>query len=168
MGGMIEDSSTTHVLHQLNTRFGAGDPITEMAALHKQFQVFSPTNHLKHTYALLNIAPTDPRERQRWFAFLDHLKTYPSDMPGVNGHDRVVKAYQDNLESAKPLPVYTTVHAAKDDPKVLVTTDRPVVFIPEDHIVISIPTMPAGQARAAAARIARDRRPTRRTAPSKK
>lgn len=168
MGGMIEDSTTTHVLHQLNTRFAAGDPITEMAALHKQFQVFSPKKELKHTYALLNIVPPDPKERKRWYKFLDHLKTYPSDMTGVNGHDRVVKAHQDNLESSHPMPVYTQCHSAKDDPRVVVTTGKPVVFVPQDHVVISVPTTPAGHARAAAVQMAAERRKTRRSAPTKK
>ena len=143
MGQMIQDRTTTSVLHQMNTRFAAGDAITEMGALHKQFEVFAQTASLKDTFNLLDIAPDDAAERMRWFKFLDEeLRKYPSDIAGMDGHDRVVKAYQDNLNSANPLPVYTTTHLMDTDNRVLVTQDKPVTHIPVDHIVISIPIRP--------------------------
>ena len=143
MGQMIQDRTTTSVLHQMNTRFAAGDAITEMGALHKQFGVFAQTASLKDTFNLLDIAPDDAAERMRWFKFLDEeLRKYPSDIAGMDGHDRVVKAYQDNLNSANPLPVYTTTHLMDTDNRVLVTQDKPVTHIPVDHIVISIPIRP--------------------------
>lgn len=171
MGQIIQDNTTTSMLHQMNTRFAAGDAITEMAALHNQFTVFAPTTSLKDTFNLLAIAPDDPSERRRWFHFLDvELRRYPSDIPGMDGHARVVKAYHDNLTSPSPLPVYTTTHLTSADPRVVVTQDKPIAYIPVDHIVISIPTRPrdTNGPGAAPARIARQRRVARGTFPSDK
>jgi hypothetical protein len=92
----------------------------------------------------------------------------------MNGHERVVKAYHDNLTSPKPLPVYTTTHLMSADPRVVVTQDKPIAYIPVDHIVISIPTRPrdtngpGAPLGAAPARIARQRRIARGTFPSDK
>jgi hypothetical protein len=66
----------------------------------------------------------------------------PSDLKDVNGHDRLVRAYQENLESSKPLPMCYVHHLAKDDPRVLVSTGKGPLFSVVDHIVTSIPIKP--------------------------
>ncbi len=143
MGSLIEDSTTSSVLHHMNKRFAAGDPVTEMRALHQRFGLFSEKTSLKDAFNLLNIAPDHPKERTRWFKFLDHdMRNYSPDIDGVNGHDRVVQAYNDNLGSPNPLPVHTKVHLMKDDPRVLVTRGKPVSHSPVEHIVISVPIKP--------------------------
>jgi hypothetical protein len=77
------------------------------------------------------------------YAFLDGLRGYPSDRDGVNGHDRILQAYKENLESATPLPVHHTYHRSADDRRVLVTQGRPVIYEDQDYVVISLPTIPA-------------------------
>lgn len=157
MGAMIKDSTTLDVLVQLNRRFDA-DALGEMVALQKEFDVFSAKHSLRQSFALLGIVPVEWSERKRWYRFLDHLKTYKSDLSGVDGHDRVVKAFKDNLESTQPLPVSITCHSAADDPRVTVSQGRPVVFSVETHVILSIPTTPGREARKQAAGAAKERR----------
>jgi len=164
MGRFHDDSTTRHVVHKINSRFAAGDAITEMAALHKQFRVFTATNRLKDSSALLGIVPDHPGERKDWGNYLDQvLRTYDSDIAGTNGHDRIVKAYEDNFNRPSPLPVHTTLHPMNNDKRVIVTQGKPDPLAPVDHVVISIPVQPRMQrvGEAAPTRIARQRRVAR-------
>jgi hypothetical protein len=151
MGRYIRDRDTLHVLGQLNHRFGEGDAIKEMAALHQEFAIFSPDHHLKRAFSLLNIGP-DLSQQRRWHKFLDELHNYSSDAGTQSGHDRIVRALKKNLEAKKPLPVFFTVHAAKAHAGVRVHAATPIVFSKQKHVVISIPTKPAKAAKAAAKR----------------
>jgi hypothetical protein len=110
MGIAISDFSTADILFQLNNRFGPGNPIREMAVIQKDFGVFSSDYSLLQAFRVLHIVPADFLERRAWFVFLELLKKYKSDQDDVSGHDRIRSAYQGNLESKKPLPVYTTTH----------------------------------------------------------
>jgi hypothetical protein len=158
MGALMKDSTTLDILVQLNKRFETGDAIHEMVALQKEFNVFSQSHSLRHSFALLSLVPTDWSERKRWYKFLDYLKTYESDLPGVNGHDRVIMAIADTLASDYPLPVTIRCHSAKEDPRVVVSQGMPIIFSLEEHIVISIPTTPGREARQQAAAAAQQRR----------
>ncbi|MGJ4967553.1 MULTISPECIES: hypothetical protein [unclassified Bradyrhizobium] len=161
MGMMIKDSTTLDILVQLNRRFEA-EALPEMVELQREFGVFSLQHDLQQSFALLGIVPQDWTERRRWYRFLEHLRTYPSDLDGVNGHDRVIRAFKDDLESEKPLPVSIVCHSAADDPRVTVTQGRPVVFSLETHVIVSIPTTPGREARQNLAEVARTRRVQKR------
>ncbi len=161
MGRFHDDTTTRSVVHKINSRFAAGDPLTEMTALHKQFRLFTATHRLKETSALLGIVPDHPGERKAWGDYLDNvLKSYESDMKGVDGHERIVKAYADNFNRTHPLPVHTKLHPITTDKRVIVTEDRPDPLAPVDHVVNSIPVQPRMQraGEAAPARIAPQRR----------
>lgn len=160
MGAMIKDSTTLDILVQLNKRFDT-DALPEMVALQKEFQVFSAKHTLHHSFALLGIVPVEWSERKRWYRFLDHLKTYKSDLTDVNGHDRVIKAFKDDLEADKPLPLSIRCHSAADDARVTVSHGQPVVFSLETHAIVSIPTTPGREARKQAAAVAKKRRATK-------
>jgi hypothetical protein len=151
MGDYIKDSTTSDILVQLNKRFDA-DGLPEMIALQKEFKVFSAKHSLRQSFALLGIVPADASERQGWFHFLDQLHKYKSDLPNVTGHDRWVKVIQKNLESAKPVPLATAAHAATDDLSLKVTQGKPLVYSSDDHIIVSVPTTPRGQAKPKAAK----------------
>jgi hypothetical protein len=157
MGALIKDSTTLDILVQLNRRFDA-EALQEMVMLQKEFGVFSSKHSLQQSFALLGIVPADWSERKRWYKFLEHLKTYPSDLSDVNGHDRVVKAFKDGLEAAEPIPLSIVCHSAEDDRRVTVTNGRPVVFSLDTHSMISIPTTPGRVARQQAADAAKTRR----------
>ncbi|WP_246739239.1 MULTISPECIES: hypothetical protein [Bradyrhizobium] len=161
MGMMIKDSTTLDILVQLNRRFEA-EALHEMVELQREFGVFSLQHGLQQSFALLGIVPQDWTERRRWYRFLEHLRTYPSDLAGVNGHDRVIRAFKDDLECEKPLPVSIVCHSAAQDPRVTVAHGRPVVFSLETHVIVSIPTTPGREARQNLAEEARNRRVQKR------
>ena len=108
----------------------------------KRTSVYSPRNTPSGRHRLLHIVPSDFNDRERWFKYLDHLKTYPSDQDGVSGHDRIVRARQENLEGDLPLPMYVQTHLASGDDRVTVTRGRPIPHEMQDYLVISTPTMP--------------------------
>jgi hypothetical protein len=161
MGAMIKDNTTLDILVQLNRRFEAPDAISEMVALQKEFVVFSTKHHLRESFALLGIVPADWGERRRWYRFLELLKSYGSDLPGVNGHDRVIKAFVDDLESEHPIPVSIRCHSAANDPRVTVSRGQPVVFSLDEYVMVSIPTTPGREARRQASGAASRRRAER-------
>jgi hypothetical protein len=144
MGSMVGDSATSDVISQINARFEAGEAIREMVALQKEFKIFSPKHSLYDSWLVLNIKASDPRERSRWkdWAEIYMKEKVPSDLKGINGHDRLVRAYQENLESLRPLPMYYRHHLAKEDPRVLVSTGIGPLFSVVDHIITSIPIKP--------------------------
>ena len=143
MGRVIQDSSSQDVLYQLNKRFEPGEALEEMVVLQREFEIFSPSHSLSHSFALLNIGPAVPLERRRFYQFADvDLRSYASDLAEVDGHARIVRALQEDLASAMPLPVYFLCHLSRDDPRVVVTQGRPLIFSLQEYVVISIPTTP--------------------------
>ena len=144
MGGITRDDTVAEIQYQMNSRFAPGEPLREMVAIQKEIRIFSENYSLRQAYRLLHIVPHDFRERERWFKYLDLLKRFPSDQIGVNGHDRIVKARQENLESDVPLPMFIQTHLAADEHRVTVSRGRPIPHDMQDYVVISIPTVPAG------------------------
>ena len=162
MGIAINDSTTLDILVQLNKRFEP-EGLTEMIALQEEFQIFSAKHSLQSSFALLGIVPADWSERRRWYRFLELLKTYPSDLANVSGHDRIIKAFKDDLEDKEPLPVSFRCHNASDDPRVIVTKGLPIIFSLDTYVVVSIPTTPGRVARQHAAAIAKQRRASKKS-----
>lgn len=143
MGLLIDDSTSQEMLCQLNVRFEPGDKLEEMVVLQKEFHVFSEAHSLRQSFGLLGIDPGDRLERRRWRKFLDEtLEKYTSDIDGMNGHNRIVRALEDDLSSEAPLPVYFICHLMRDDPRVTVTQTTPLIFSLREYVVISIPTRP--------------------------
>jgi hypothetical protein len=145
MGAMVGDSATRDVIAQINARFEDGDAIQEMVALQKEFKIFSRDHSLYDSWLLLNIKASDPSERGRWKKWAEDYmkKKVSSDLKGINGHDRLVMAYQENLESRRPLPMFYKHHLAKDEPRVLVFKGQGPLHSVAEHIVTSIPIIPA-------------------------
>lgn len=143
MGGLVSDSATRDVIAQINGRFEAGDAIAEVVALQDKFKIFSSEHGLYDSWLVLGIKASDPPERERWRKWTEvTLRSYASDMNGVNGHDRLVKAFQENLESKTPLPMYYVHHMHSDNPKVMVSRAKGPAFSTADHVVMSIPITP--------------------------
>jgi hypothetical protein len=166
MGAFVRRPQAAHeVRYQLNSRFAPGDPLNEMVAHQAQFNIFHQNNSLEQIYKLLGVGPTDAIDRGRFFRFLDHLRTVPSDTPGENGHDRIVRARRENLEHATPLPMYTTSHRSADNPAVTVTNGYPVPHDHSEYVIISIPVEPDPPRPAAAAPAAMRRPRVRRSRP---
>jgi len=152
-GGVRLPTTPAEVLHKINSRFAPGEPLKEMVTIQKEFQVFHPKNSLQQAYRLLDLGPSDYSERRLYHQYLDRLKKVPSDIDGMNGHDRIIKARQENLESSNPLPMYAQTHLASEDKRVKVTVGSPTPYHKQDHVIISTPMIPfrtsAGPKRAA-------------------
>jgi len=165
MGKAIEDDTTLDVLSQLNKRFGPS-VIKEMVALQTEFRIFSADHSLEESFRLLGIEPCDRTERKRWYTFLGELKKYSSDLPKVNGYDRVILAFEQALTRdthipiRPPLPVFVGVHAMKEEPRVTFKFDGelPLIFSVQRYRILSIPTKPGRVARQEAAAAVRERR----------
>src|SRR5215831_15227865 len=142
MGGLVKDDTVFDIQHQRNSRFRKGQPLQEMVQIHREFGLFSGRYSLKQATQILNIVPHESDERARVYAFLDGLREYASDLDGVSGHDRILQAYRENLESKAPLPVYHAYHRSADDRRVLVSVSQPIVYEDQDYLVISLPTIP--------------------------
>jgi hypothetical protein len=93
----------------------------------------------------LGIEPCDRAERARWYTFLGKLKDYESDVPNVNGYNRVIVAFVD-------------VHAMAKDPRVTFSEGHPLIFSVQPYKILSIPTKPGQVARQEAADAAKERR----------
>jgi hypothetical protein len=143
MGDFVKDNTVHEIQYQRNSRFRVGQPLQEMIQIQREFGLYSGKYSLAQASMILNIVPSDMDERRRMFMFLDKLKEYSSDMEGVSGHDRILKAYRDNLESDAPLPVHHTYHRYADNNGITVTRGRPIVYETQEYIIISLPTRPA-------------------------
>lgn len=136
MGALVQDPNVPQAQTVLNSRFAPGDPLKEMIAIQKEFDVFSLGHSLASTSSLLNIAPPQAKDRRGWFKFCNHLKDVPSDRKGMTAHDRVITAVRDDLASANPLPIYFTWHPGV---KLEVSKGYPLSFSKTEYLIISAP-----------------------------
>src|SRR3954453_3854137 len=150
MGRLIQDDTTLDVLAKLNKRFGPGG-IKEMVALQGEFKIFSADHTLENSFRLLGIVPCDSVESDRWFHFLGTLKGYRSDIPELNGYQRVIVAFEQALIPVLQIPVgvrnppvHVTVHSMREDPRVKFALEgHPLIFTTQSYRILSIPTEPA-------------------------
>jgi hypothetical protein len=148
MGAFLkeDDIYVTSLLELLNVRFGrrfgtSEDGIDELKDLQREFGIFKPGRSLSQSLRVLNVGGSwNPDVKSRWFKYLDSLDRVDSDEPGVYGGPAVVDRLADNLESKNPLPVYFEPHNSRDNGnRVLMTVGRPLFFMLEDHLVVSLP-----------------------------
>ena len=136
MGALVYDPNVPQAQVVLNSRFAPGDPLKEMIAIQKEFDIFSLGHSLASTSSLLNIAPPQARDRRGWFKFCNYLKDVPSDKKGMSAHDRIIMAVRDDLASASPLPIYFTWHPGA---KLEVSKGFPLSFSKTRYLIISAP-----------------------------
>jgi hypothetical protein len=125
--------------------------IDEMAALQKEFQIFKRSRSFRDSAAIMNLGGFwNARAKNRWHRLLDDLKEYDSNQRGKNGNDAIVSALIKNLESADPLPVYFKAHDSRiaGERQVFVSRERrPLFYIEQDFLTISLPMMPRPKAK---------------------
>jgi hypothetical protein len=137
----------------MNLRFGpsqgpkeAYGGIEEMAELQREFQIFQRGRSFRDCVAVLNLGGFwNPRARNRWLQLIGDLGSYESDMPGVNGNDRIMDMMVENLASRRPLPVLFQAHDSRsEDGRRVIVKDAPTgrFYIEQDHIIVSIPMLP--------------------------
>lgn len=138
------------ILDELNLRFAPtqeGDllygGVNEMAALQKEFQIFKERRTFRDSVAVLNVGARNTETKNRWLNLIGNLHKHASNKRGQNGDAAIVRALKKNLESKAPLPVYFTSHdmqGAKENSQVRITDKaRPIHYLEQDYLVISIP-----------------------------
>jgi hypothetical protein len=123
--------------------------LDEMVELQKEFQVFQKGRSFKQSAALLGLGPhMTPLGKARWLNLLADQANYPSNIPGLNGDEAIVDAIQRNLASPSPRPVHFKAHDSRPEGQRRVIVDeepRPLFYINEDFLTISIPMKPKAE-----------------------
>jgi hypothetical protein len=154
IGWMLEELNLRFAPSQgRSTHFGG---IEEMAALQKEFKIFKKGRSFKASCAALNLGSRNNEVKGLWHSLLANLARHPSVKKGENGDTAIVNALIKNLSSATPLPVYFTSHDMRGDAsnaEVKVTPkSRPVHYMEQDYLTISLPMQPASAVKKPAAK----------------
>jgi hypothetical protein len=142
MGEFVGHRHIPHVRQRMNFRFAHGDALKEMVACQKHFEVFSHKHPLSRSFALVDAAPEDEKQRRGFFRYVDRMTEVGSNVKGHNGHAAIVAALKKNLESKSPLPVHFTYHLdPRGSQKVRISTSKPHVYSKVKYLTISFPTL---------------------------
>jgi hypothetical protein len=151
------------MLDELNLRFAPSQGkeshfggIDEMIALQKEFKIFKKGRSFKTSCAVLNLGARNNEVKNRWQALLGNLVKHDSNVKGQNGDAAIVAAIMKNLASKTPLPVFFTSHdmrGAKENTEVKITAkSRPIHYLEQDYLSISLPMQPVSAAGKAGAK----------------
>jgi hypothetical protein len=150
------DISIGSLLDLFNLRFAPpqgpnpGGPleggITEMVALQREFGVFKEGRPFAESARLLGLGGlSNNLAKNRWFTLLETLARSESDVAGVNGDQRIVRALIDNLTSEKPLPCYLKAHDSREKGMrrvIILPNDKPLGYMTQEFLTISLPMEP--------------------------
>ena len=147
------------MLDELNLRFapsqGRGTHfggIEEMVALQKEFKIFKKGRSFETSSAVLNLGAHNNELKALWRSLLRNLCKHPSSKGNEHGDSAIVSALIKNLASPTPMPVYFTSHDMRGDAKnveVKITPkSRPLHYMEQDYMTISLPMQPASPAAA--------------------
>ena len=161
------------MLDELNLRFapsqgkdGYQGGIEEMVALQKEFKIFKKGRSFRTSISVLNLARRNNEVKNRWLDLVGNLHKHPSDQKGQNGDVAIVNALIKNLGAKSPLPVYFTSHdmrGADENKQVRITPkDRPVHYLEQDYLVVSLPMQSVQAAQAAMAARATGKQPKKK------
>lgn len=140
------------LLEMLNLRFGryesgnTPDGINEIQAIQKEFRIFEEGRPLMHSLRALGVGGLwNPSMKNRWLDLLNWLDKVDSQTPSLKGGPAIVRELIKHLESEKPEPVYFKAHDSRKGDlieRVRITKGRPVFYMNQDYLVISIPMKP--------------------------
>ena len=141
-----DDHLISSLLDLANLRFApsqANDGIIEMIELQKEFRLFSEEHSLVASFAVLGLGGFwNTTLKNKLYRYLDEgLARTPSDTEEP-GNQRIIRALRENLESKQPKPVYFTIHDGAVDRRVLVRTERPLPYMSNEYVTISLPMSP--------------------------
>lgn len=148
------------MLDELNLRFAPPQGkdthhggIEEMVALQKEFKIFKKGRSFKTSVAALNLGARNNEVKNRWYDLLGALAKHDSNRPKQNGDVAIVNAIIKNLASKAPLPVYFVSHdmrGGKENAQVkIMDKSRPVHYLEQDYLTISLPMQSVQAANAA-------------------
>ena len=154
IGTMLEDLNLRFAPSQgRSTHFGG---IDEMVALQKEFKILKKGRSFKTSCTILNLGARNNEVKNLWQSMLANLSRHPSALKGKDGDSAIVDALIKNLSSATPLPVYFTSHDMRGDAsnvQVKITPkSRPVHYLEQDYMTISLPMQPASAVKKPAAK----------------
>lgn len=154
------------VFERFNMRFGPAAPagpsiwhgggITEIAALQKEFEIFRVGRSFLQSAALLGLTgPCSGPAKDRWLTYLLKLPDMNSDIDGVKGDERIVRAIIENLQRDAPMPCFMRAYDGRTrEPGLVVVTEEHPVFYLESvtFLTISLPMRPPPPSQARPAR----------------
>lgn len=149
IGTMLEDLNLRFAPSQGRaTHFGGLD---EMVALQKEFKIFKKGRSFKASCAALNLGSRNNEVKTLWHSLLTNLTRHPSAKKGEDGDTAIVNALLKNLAANAPLPVYFTSHDMRGEAsnaEVKITPkSRPLHYMEQDYMTISLPMQPASAAK---------------------
>lgn len=148
------------MLDELNLRFAPGQGkdshfggIEEMVALQKEFKIFKKGRTFRTSLGVLNLGARNNEVKNRWYNLVGALNKHESNVGKLDGDVAIVTTLVKNLASKTPLPVFFTSHdmrGATENARVIVTDkSRPVHYLEQDYITISLPMQSVQAANAA-------------------
>lgn len=121
--------------------------IAEIAALHKEFEIFREGRPFVQSAALLGLTGRySGPAKDRWLEYLLRLPRIKSDIDEVNGDERIVRGIMENLQRDAPLPCYMRAcdGRANEPGLVIVAEEHPVFYLEStSFLTISLPMRPA-------------------------
>ena len=119
--------------------------IREIQAIQAEFNIFDVDRPLVQSLRALGVGGAwNPHAKRKWYMALRRLDHYPSNVAGLTGGKAIAKTLADHLASDNPRPVHFKAHDTRaEGAQVLITQRaRPVFYLEEDYLVISIPMTP--------------------------
>ena len=123
------------------------DGIDELKSLQDEFDIFSDDHSLADSFAVIGLGGFwNPALKNKFYKYLDSLADVGFAMnnsdTGESGERGIVNALRENFERDIPYPVYFTNHELGEDSRVLATYRRPLVYMIDEYLVISLPMTP--------------------------
>jgi hypothetical protein len=123
------------------------DGIDELRSLQQAFHIFSDEHSLADSFAVLGLGGFwNPALKNKFYGYLDGLSRERFAMNGTDtgeaGDRGIVTALQQNFELDVPYPVYFTTHKLDKDPRVLAYHGKPLIYMEDDYLTISLPMTP--------------------------
>ena len=145
------------MLDELNLRFAPPQGlathhggIDEMVALQKEFKILKKGRSFKTSVAALNLGARNNEVKNRWLDLVGALNKHASNVAKLDGDAAIVNALVKNLAAKAPLPVYFTSHPMQEDAQVKITDkSRPVHYLEQDYLTVSLPMQSVQAANAA-------------------
>ena len=151
IGSMLEEMNLRFAPYQGKQTLSGG--IQEMVELQKEFKIFKKGRSFRTSLAVLNLGARNNEIKNRWLDLIGNLHRHPSNKGAASGDVAIVSAIVKNLASKQPLPIYFTSHemqGAKENTEVkIMDQDRPVHYLEQDYLTISLPMQSIQAAEAA-------------------
>jgi hypothetical protein len=123
------------------------DGIDELKSLQQEFELFSDDHSLTDSFAVIGLGGFwNPALKNKFYKYLESLAGTRFAMngseTGESGDRGIVTALRKNFDLDIPYPVYFTTHKIHDNPRVLASYGKPLVYMEDEYLIISLPMTP--------------------------